>query len=116
MAKLLTSFCQVALPVETSSKGNKARHALLFHWQFLHRPEERESTLAGKMSPSPQLFIRSQDSSGSIVTTGVRFPAGAKNSSLRHRIQTGFGAHPVSYRMGTGVKRAGREADHSPPF
>jgi hypothetical protein len=34
--------------------------------------------------------------------------------------QTGSGAHPASYPMGTGalspgVKRPGREADHSPP-
>jgi hypothetical protein len=51
---------------------------------------------------------------------GVRFLAGAGNSSLRHRVQTGSGAHPVSYPVGTGglslgVKRPGRESDHSPP-
>jgi hypothetical protein len=50
----------------------------------------------------------------------VRFPAGAGNFSLHHRVQTGSGAHPASYPMGTralslGVKRLGREADHSPP-
>jgi hypothetical protein len=48
----------------------------------------------------------------------VRFPAGAGNFSL-HRVQNGSGAHPASYPMGTGssfpgVKRPGREADHSP--
>jgi len=53
-------------------------------------------------------------------TTGVRFLSGAGNFFLRHRIQRGFGAHPDSYRTGTGgpypgVKRPGREADHSPP-
>jgi hypothetical protein len=31
---------------------------------------------------------------------GVEFPAGAGNFSL-HRVQNGFGAHPVSYPMGT---------------
>jgi hypothetical protein len=46
----------------------------------------------------------------------IRFPAGAGNFSL-HRVQNGFGAHPVSYSMGIrgsflGVKRPGREADH----
>jgi hypothetical protein len=51
---------------------------------------------------------------------GVRIPAGAGNFSLRHRVQTGSGAHPASYPVGTkgpllGVKRPGREADHSPP-
>jgi hypothetical protein len=50
----------------------------------------------------------------------VRFPAGAGNFSLHHRVQNGSGAHPASYPMGTGgfsleVKRPRREADHSPP-
>jgi hypothetical protein len=40
--------------------------------------------------------------------------------SLLHFAQTGTGAHSTSYPMGTGgsflgVKRPGREADHSPP-
>jgi hypothetical protein len=42
------------------------------------------------------------------------------NFSLHHRVQNGSGAHPASYPMGTrgsfsGVKRLGREADHSLP-
>jgi hypothetical protein len=50
-----------------------------------------------------------------------RFPAGAGNFSLHHRVQNGSGAHPASYPMGTRgcflrVKRPGCEADHSPPF
>jgi hypothetical protein len=50
----------------------------------------------------------------------VRFSAGAGNFSLHHRVQNGSGAHPASYPMGTGalslgIKRQGREADHSPP-
>jgi hypothetical protein len=41
--------------------------------------------------------------------------------SPHHRVQTGSGAHPASYPIGTrgslslGVKRPGREADHSLP-
>jgi hypothetical protein len=31
----------------------------------------------------------------------VRFPAGAANFSLHHRVQNGYGAHPASYPMGT---------------
>jgi hypothetical protein len=31
----------------------------------------------------------------------VRFPAGTGNFSLHHRVQTGSGAHPASYSMGT---------------
>jgi hypothetical protein len=51
----------------------------------------------------------------------VRFPAGAANFSLHHRVQKVSGAHPASYPMGTralslGVKRPGREADRSPPY
>jgi hypothetical protein len=39
---------------------------------------------------------------------------------LLHIVQTGSGVHPTSHKMGTGdsfpgVKRQGREADHSPP-
>jgi hypothetical protein len=41
------------------------------------------------------------------------------NFSLLHIVQTGSGVHPTSYKVGTGgsfpgVKRQGREADHSP--
>jgi hypothetical protein len=50
----------------------------------------------------------------------VRFPAGAGNFSLHHRVQNGSGAHPDSYPMGTRalsleVKRPGREVYHSHP-
>jgi hypothetical protein len=49
----------------------------------------------------------------------VRFPAGAGNFSLHHRVQNGSGAQPASCPMDTrgsfpGVRRPGREADHSP--
>jgi hypothetical protein len=62
-------------------------------------------------------------SSGSIVSDyglddraiEVRSPIGADFSSSPC-IQTGSGAHPASYPMGTGGKaRPGRDADHSPP-
>jgi hypothetical protein len=48
-----------------------------------------------------------------------RFSVGAGNFCLHHRVQNGSGAHSASYPMGTGglslgVKRPGREADHSP--
>jgi hypothetical protein len=70
----------------------------------------------------------SRDSSVGIATgygvggrmIGVRFPVAAGKFSLHHRVQTGSGAHPASYPMGNGalslgVKRRGRDADHSPP-
>jgi hypothetical protein len=54
--------------------------------------------------------------------SGVRVPAGVRNFSSHHRVQTGSGAHPASYTMDTrgffpgggGVKLPLREADHSP--
>jgi len=54
------------------------------------------------------------------VLIRVRVPAGAGNFSL-HRIQTGPvpTQHPIQWLTGDlslGVKRSGREADHSPPF
>jgi hypothetical protein len=46
----------------------------------------------------------------------VRFPAGAVNVSLHHRVQNGSGAHHwVSGILSLGVKWARREANHSPP-
>jgi hypothetical protein len=50
----------------------------------------------------------------------VRFPVGAGNYSVHHRLQNGSGVYPASYPVGTrgsfpGLKRAVREADHSPP-
>jgi hypothetical protein len=46
---------------------------------------------------------------------GVRFPAGERNVSLLHIVQTGYGALAASCLMGTGLKRPEREDDHSPP-
>jgi hypothetical protein len=50
----------------------------------------------------------------------VRFPAGAGNFSLHPRDQNGSGAHSAYHPVSTGssfpgIKRLGREADHSPP-
>jgi hypothetical protein len=53
--------------------------------------------------------------------TGIRFPVEARDFSRLSRVQTtGFGAHPASYPMCTGVqsrrvKRLDREAEHSFP-
>jgi hypothetical protein len=51
----------------------------------------------------------------------VRFAAAPENFSLHHRFQNGPGTHPTSYPISAsdpfpgGVKRPGRESDHSPP-
>jgi hypothetical protein len=72
-------------------------------------------------------YNRSRDSSVGVATgyrrddggVGTRVPARQEFSHFH--VQTDSGAHPVSYPMGTGgafpgegVKRQGREADHSP--
>jgi hypothetical protein len=50
----------------------------------------------------------------------VRFPAGAGDFSLHHRVQNGSGTtqppiQRVPGALSLRVKRSGREADHSPP-
>jgi hypothetical protein len=65
-----------------------------------------------------------RDSSIGVATSsraGVQFPAGEKESSLLHSIQTGCEDHSASYPVDNGgggafawVKRPGREVDHSP--
>jgi hypothetical protein len=71
----------------------------------------------------------SRGSSGSIVSDyglddraiEVLSPTGAEDFSSSPCIQTGSGAHPASYPMGTwgpfpgGKARPGRDTDHSPP-
>jgi hypothetical protein len=55
------------------------------------------------------IIIKSRDSSVGIALgyrldgrgSRVRFPARAGNFSLHYRVQTGSGAHPASYPMGT---------------
>jgi hypothetical protein len=63
-----------------------------------------------------------RDSSVGIATgyglggPGIEYRWGARFSA---HVQTGLGAHPASYTMGTGsypgVKRPGRGVDHPPP-
>jgi hypothetical protein len=54
-------------------------------------------------------------------TAGVRSPTEAEDFSSTLCVQTGSGAHPASYTMGTGGSfpggkgQPGRDADHSPP-
>jgi hypothetical protein len=51
----------------------------------------------------------------------VRSPTGTEYFSSSPCVQTGSGAHPASYSIGTwgsfrgGKARPGRDADHSPP-
>jgi hypothetical protein len=43
-------------------------------------------------------------------TDGIQFPPGAKDFSLLRSVQTGSGAHPVSYTMGSGGSFPGGKA------
>jgi hypothetical protein len=62
---------------------------------------------------------RSLESSVSIATSEVRFPAWKRDSSFYHSIQTVSGVHTASCIMVTvarskRVKRPERESDHTP--
>jgi hypothetical protein len=56
------------------------------------------------------------------LTAGVRSPTEAEEFSSNLCVQTGSGARPASYTMGTGGSypggkaRPGPDADHSPPY
>jgi hypothetical protein len=60
-----------------------------------------------KLGMGNAFLFKSRDSSVGIALdyglddrgSRVRFPAGAGNFSLHHRVQNGFGAHPASYPM-----------------
>jgi hypothetical protein len=83
------------------------------------------------VGPCVEYFGRSSESRDSSVGIAlgyglddrgfrVRFPAGAGNVSLHHRVQNGSGPTqlPIQWVPGAlslGVKRPEREADHSPP-
>jgi hypothetical protein len=82
---------------------------------YLHSPNTLSRRGAQKMHGDNFTFIKilnllkNLDSSVSTATgyglddwmIEVRFPAGAGNFSPHHRVQTGSGAHPASYPMGT---------------
>jgi hypothetical protein len=77
------------------------RHLLTFRYSLMH-----------------QLFCKSRDSPVCSATDyglddrmiGVRITAGAGNFSVRHRVQTGSGAHPALYPMCTGGSFPGDKA------
>jgi hypothetical protein len=61
----------------------------------------------GSISGRGRQFIFSTTSSGGIVTKlRVRFSAGVRDFSLLHSAETGSGADPASYSMGTKGKAA----------
>jgi hypothetical protein len=100
-------------------------------WSLTLREEHRLCVYVNGILRGMFIFkaegVGSRDSAVGIATgygldgrgVGVRVPVGARFSPL-HVVQTGPGASPASYPMGSGssfpgVKRPGREADDSPP-
>jgi hypothetical protein len=66
------------------------------------------------------IFNNSRNSVVGIATSYGLEVSVSQEFSLLHVVQTGSGVHPTSSPMGIGsslpgVKRSGREADHSPP-
>jgi ankyrin repeat protein len=72
----------------------------------------------GSYFVSCSIFIKSRGSSIGIALgydlddrdSRVRFPAGAGELPLYHRVQNGSGAHPASYTVGTGGSFTGDKA------
>jgi hypothetical protein len=82
------------------------------------------SWIASNSNMDPYCVLKSfkmyKSRAGRPEAAGVRVPVGSKNFHFYLIVQAGSGVHPTSYKMGTrvsflGVKRQGREADHSPP-
>jgi hypothetical protein len=112
------------MKVRLRKQNRTTNNHAIDHWKFCHFSQLRNLY----KSRSSSLFITLNcplDSSLLglnilLCTFRFRFPTGAGNFSLYHRVQNGFAAHTASYPMGTrgsfpGVKRPGREADHLPP-
>jgi hypothetical protein len=104
---------------------NSHYKSLLTHWP---RIASCHATVWRRKYYCSIVSVKSRDSSVGIALGyglddrgfRVRFPTGAGNFSLHHRVQNSSKAHLVFYPTGTkgsfpGVKRPGREADNSPP-
>jgi hypothetical protein len=88
------------------------------HNEQLHRSNLSSDTvrwLVSLVAQSAQLSLTTDR------TAGVRSPTEAENFSNSFCVQTGSGAHPASYTVGTGASfprgkaRPGRDANHTPP-
>jgi hypothetical protein len=95
-----------------SDDDSQEIHGVFNNRRFITMPTE----LVTGSCPGPHEF-NPHSSVGMALGYGLdnrgsrfRFPAGAGNFSLHHRVQNGSGARPIQW-----VKRPGREADHLPP-
>lgn len=87
---------------------------ILFHLHY-HQPSESATSTQGLLLSLILVNSRRWDSSVSTVMgygldgQGLN-PGRARNSSLLHSVQTGLGALPASYLMGTGCPFSGGDA------
>jgi hypothetical protein len=99
---------EVSHPYKTTDKI-MVLYILIF--KFIERRITGQNSFASYQS-------KSRDSSVGIALgcglddrgSRVRFPTGAGNFSLHHRVQNGSGAHSASYSMGTRVYFPGGKA------
>jgi hypothetical protein len=77
-------------------------------WNYRHKKEIKKRKTKGRRQKSNK-----QTKKSSPCCSRVRFPAGAENFSLHHGVQPPIQCVPGTLSLG--VKRQGREADHSPP-
>jgi hypothetical protein len=76
-------------------------------WELLQYDHAHEVCHEYDASSVLNKFV--QLSQYTVWTTGIRSPAGEEKFSL-HRVQTGSGAHPASYPVGTGTCFTGGKA------
>jgi hypothetical protein len=93
-----SSFVTICIlkPIQTHSNGN----TLTFTQSSFREQKSKYHT--DVFNVLPLSFYRQWYSAG--LRTGwsvARVPAGAGNFSLHHRVQTGSGAHPSSYAIGS---------------
>jgi len=92
-----------------SSKLNINPVHRLMNWKW--QGSEPGNVLTVRPCSTVPLTCRTNRISDLSFSFILRFPAGAGNFSLHHRIQNGSGAHPASYPMGTrGSFPAGKAA------
>jgi hypothetical protein len=98
-------------PIAITRFWHIQKQMLLFHMQLIRISPtyEYKKTLLYLKNIELYKNKESRDSSVGIAlgyglddqVSRIRFPAGAGNFSLHHRVQNGSGAHPASYPMGT---------------
>jgi hypothetical protein len=86
-----------------SVRNNRSWHLCRCHYRCKRRGTIFKPATSFSTSKPPGTHRFTNEGLGTVPwTTGVRFPEGAGILSLRHRVQTGSGAHPASCQMANG--------------